>query len=88
MPLKFPLSVAADCHFGSKWLNNLLLKFGFAVSYDEVARFKQSVIQLDGLDTNIPKEYIFLVQFVGDNTDHEINTIDGRTPNPPWFRIN
>ena len=36
MPLQFALAVATDNHIASKWLNTVLSKLGFAVSYDEV----------------------------------------------------
>ena len=39
MPLQFGLAVATDNEIGSKWLNILLSKLGFAVSYDEVMIF-------------------------------------------------
>ena len=38
MPLLFGLAVAADNRMSSKWLNNVLYKCGFAVSYDEVCK--------------------------------------------------
>ena len=36
MPLLFGLAISTDNLIGSKWLNNILSKMGFAVSYDEV----------------------------------------------------
>ena len=36
MPLQFGLAVAVDNRLASKWLNILLSRLGFAVSYDEV----------------------------------------------------
>ena len=36
MPLLFGLALSTDNPIGSKWLNNILSKMGFAVSYDEV----------------------------------------------------
>ena len=38
MPLIFGLAISTDNLIGSKWLNNILSKMGFAVSYDEVMR--------------------------------------------------
>jgi len=43
--------------FGSKWLINELFKLGFSVSYDEVTRYKQSVIQSETQD-NLLTEYL------------------------------
>ena len=39
MLLQFLSAVATDNHIASKWLNSVLLKLGFAVSYDEVNIF-------------------------------------------------
>ena len=36
LPLQFGLPIILDNHLASKWLNNILYKLGFAVSYDEV----------------------------------------------------
>ena len=38
MPLLFRLAVVADNRMSSKWLNNVLYKCGFSVSYDEVCK--------------------------------------------------
>ena len=38
MPLQFGLAAAVDNHLALKWLNNLLYKLGFAVSYNEVRK--------------------------------------------------
>ena len=36
MTLLFGLAISIDSLIGSRWLNNILSKMGFAVSYDEV----------------------------------------------------
>ena len=36
IPLLFGSAISTDSLVGSKWLNNILSKIGFAVSYDEV----------------------------------------------------
>ena len=41
-PLQFGLGVLST--MGLKWLNNELSCLGFTLSYDEVLRFKQSVL--------------------------------------------
>jgi hypothetical protein len=43
----FGVGVSLDHAFGSKWLVEMLSKLGFSISYDEVNRYKQSVVQLD-----------------------------------------
>ena len=49
-PILFGLSVEMDHLFGSKWLVNELSHLGFSISYDEVTRSKQYVIQSENLD--------------------------------------
>ena len=36
IPLQFGLAVATDNRLASKWLNTILSRLGFSVSYDEV----------------------------------------------------
>ena len=55
-PTLFGLGVELDHVFGSKWLINELSRLGFSVSYDEVTRYKQSVIQSENRD-NLLTEY-------------------------------
>ena len=43
-PTLFGLGVELDHVFGSKWLINELSRLGFSIGYDEVNRYKQSVI--------------------------------------------
>ena len=57
MPILFGLGVEIDHIFGSKWLINQLSRLGFSISYDEVARHKQSVIQSENPD-NFLAEYL------------------------------
>ena len=45
MPILFGLGVEIDHIFGSKWLITQLSRLGFSISYDEVTRYKHSVIQ-------------------------------------------
>ena len=44
-PIPFGVGIEMDHIFGSKWLINKLSRLGFSVSYDEVNRYKQSVIE-------------------------------------------
>ena len=44
-PVLLGVGVTMEHTFGSKWLVNELSRLGFSVSYDEVVRVKQSVIQ-------------------------------------------
>lgn len=52
----FGLGVEVDHVFVSKWLINELSQLGFSISYDEVNRYKQSVIQSENLE-NLLTEY-------------------------------
>ena len=46
-----------DHVFWSKWLINELSHLGFSISYDEVVRHKQSIIQSETFE-NLLSEYI------------------------------
>ena len=43
-PIMFGLGVEVDKVFGSRWLLTELNRLGFSISYDEVTRYKQSVV--------------------------------------------
>ena len=74
----FGLGVELDHVFGSKWLISELSWLGFCVSYDEVDRYKQSVIQSESLE-NLLTEYPqgTFTQWVADNVDHNVATLSG-----------
>ena len=55
-PTLFGLGVEMDHVFGLKWLINEMSRLGFSISYDEVTRFKQSVIQSESFE-NLFTEY-------------------------------
>ena len=63
--------------FASKFLINQLSKLGFSVSYDEIIRFKQSSVlsTAPGDVTCYPFRGAF-TQWVADNVDHNIRTLD------------
>lgn len=67
-----------DHVFGSRWLINELSQFGFSISYDEVNRYKQSVIQSESLESLL-MEYFpgTFTQWVADNVDHNVASLDG-----------
>jgi len=69
--------VALDHAFGLKWLVEMLPKLGFSISYDEVNRYKQSVVQLDE-SSHLPRSFPNgFTQWSGDNVDHNVNSLDG-----------
>ena len=49
-----------DHVFGSKWLINELSHIGFYISYDEVIKYKQSVIQSETLETLLSQQTALL----------------------------
>lgn len=78
-PIMFGVGIEMDHVFGSKWLINELSHLGFSISYDEVVKYKQSVIQSETLE-NILSEYIpgTFTQWVADNVDHNLVSLDGQ----------
>ena len=54
-------------------------RLGFSISYDEVTRYKHSVIQSENGD-NLLAEYLpgTFTQWVADNVDHNLATLDGQ----------
>ena len=78
MPLQFSLGVSVENKYSSKWLTETLHKFGFAISNNEIIRYKQNVIEFDTTDDIAVAHGDTFCQFVGDNTDHDTNTLDGK----------
>ena len=77
-PLLFGLGVELDHVFGSRWLIDELYKLGFSVSYSEVSRYKQSVLKTQNLNELVNNSFPgTFIQWVGDNVDHNIRTLDG-----------
>ncbi|CAB4000918.1 Hypothetical predicted protein [Paramuricea clavata] len=78
-PILFGLGVEIDHVFGMKWLINELSRLGFCISYDEVNRYRQSIIHSEGLK-NLLAEYFpgTFTEWVADNVDHNVATLDGQ----------
>ena len=78
-PILLALGVGLDHIYGSKWLIDELFRLGFTVSYTEVTKYKQacSQVPIDQQIISLCPEEIF-TQFVADNTDHNIRTLDGK----------
>ena len=56
-----------------------MAQLGFSITYDEVVRYKQSVIQsetLESLLTEYPPDTF--TQWAADNVDHNVATLDGQ----------
>ena len=78
-PIPFGVGIEMDHIFGSKWLINELLQLGFSISYDEVNRYKQSVIENNNIidmQNDLPE--VAFDQCSVDNVDHSTCTIDGK----------
>ena len=77
-PLLFGIGIEVDHVFGSRWLIDELFTLGFSILYPEVTRFKQSVVQnQEILKPVIGKAPGTFTQWVGDNVDHNVRTLDG-----------
>ena len=75
-PILFGVGVELDHCFGSKWLNNQMSRLGFSITNDEVRRYKQDILEKDETLPEIPQGSF--VQWMADNVDHNVRTIDGK----------
>ena len=76
-PVLFGIGVQLDLLYRSKFLVAQLCRLGMSVSYDEITRFKQSVIQANETGFNIRQYPSTFTQWVADNVDHNTITLDG-----------
>ena len=74
-PLQVGLGVQLHHHFASRFLIDSLHHHGFCCSYQEVHQFERSTALSYG--TDIPNFISQFVQYVADNVDHNIRTLDG-----------
>ena len=49
----FGLAIELDHVFGSRWLAEQLSRLGFCISYEEVTRYKQSVLQSERAEDHV-----------------------------------
>lgn len=75
-PLQIGLAVQMHHHFASRFLVDTLNSHGFCSSYSEVQRFERSAAASQGTDISGYSDGQF-IQYVADNVDHNIRTIDG-----------
>lgn len=75
-PLQLGLAVSLHHEFRSESLLLQLSRFGFCASYDEVTRFHHSVMESQTSCKNVNQPVTF-VQYVADNVDHNVRTLDG-----------
>ena len=74
-PLQIGLGVQMHHQFGSRFLIDTLSSLGFCSTYQEVQRFERSAAASHGTNIEIIKGQF--IQFVADNVDHNIGTLDG-----------
>ena len=81
-PLMFALGAEIDHAIGSKSLLTELSKLEYSISYDqvkqydEVKQYKQSLMMME---STLPTSVIAgFTQFVADNVDHNVCSLDGR----------
>jgi len=78
-PILFGLGVQTDHAYGSKWLLDELARLRFSISSAEVHRFKQSVMLSEENKSSVCESMTnHFTQWVGDNVDHNVASIDGR----------
>ncbi len=74
-PLQVGLAVQMHYHFASRFLIDTLHELGFCSSYYETQKFGQNAAVDEG--TDIPEHNSEFIQYVADNVDHDIRTLDG-----------
>ena len=77
-PLQLGLGVQLHHHYVSRFLIDTLHKYGFCCSYIEVRRFEQNGAMSYG--TDIPNFSTQFIQYIADNLDHNVRTLDGNNP--------
>ena len=75
-PILLGIGIDVDHVLGSRWLLDYLSRFGFSVTYDEIKRFKQSVLKNDSTEVRIDEGAF--AQWSADNVDHNIRTLNGK----------
>lgn len=73
-PLLLGLTVKLNKKYASKELVQILNSLGFCTSYEDVMLFYASVLNCPQ-DNKLDGTFL---QYIFDNADHKINTIDGR----------
>lgn len=76
-PLQLGLGIELHHHFSSRYLIDLLHSMGFCSSYKEVTLFENNAAMVNKTDIDCLSSESF-VQFVADNADHNLCTLDGK----------
>ncbi|CAG2218591.1 unnamed protein product [Mytilus edulis] len=74
-PLQIGLGIQMHHHFGSRFLVDTLYNLGFCSSYSEVQKFEMNAAA--SRSTENENDSQSFVQFVADNVDHNIRSLDG-----------
>ena len=75
-PLQIGLAIQLHHHFGSRFLIDTLYNLGFSSSYSEVQRFEMNAAVSRNTEAVADDNHTF-VQYVADNVDHNIRSLDG-----------
>jgi len=86
MPILFGLGAQLDFQFRSDVILQELSRLGFCVSYDEITRFKHSAVLAqssafnvsDGCRCDTSIRGGKFTQYVGNNVDHNVRTVDSK----------
>ncbi|VDH88747.1 Hypothetical predicted protein [Mytilus galloprovincialis] len=74
-PLQIGLGIQMHHHFSSRFLIDTLFNLGFCSSYSEVQKFEMNAAA--SRSTEIANENQSVVQYIADNVDHNIRSLDG-----------
>ena len=74
-PIPFGLGVQMHHQYGSRFLIETLNNHGLCVSYSEVLQFESSAACFKGTDILVAGHF---GQYIADNVDHNLRTLDGR----------
>ena len=75
-PLQLGLGVQLHHSFASRFLIDTLYNLGLCISYSEVHKFETSAAAAQGIDIPGYEDGNF-IQYVADNVDHNVRTLDG-----------
>ena len=74
-PLQLAVGVQVHRQYGSRNLVDVLHRFGFCCSYSDVLNYSRSAAFHLGTDLSV--SHGSFVQYIGDNVDHNLKTLDG-----------
>ena len=73
--IPFGIGVDIDKSFATRWLVDHLALLGLSISSDKVKLFKQFAAASDSMEATETEHF---TQWVGDNVDHNIQTLTGK----------